>query len=312
MLHGTSAFIFQHKFLLWLYESALQYVTLVDGPIMDPPISQDEACSIALTYWEWDRMYQNNNWNNIANSDVFEYPELLGGGTATSAGNYYVTQGMFSYINSPWRLTTPVCAPGNQYCDTDLKRVFNTNYLTTTGTSIRNYLTNSYYGVFNTFFPVLHGSMHGMIHTYVGCAMSSTTTAAMDPLFYMHHTNIDRFWNLWCDCRGFEYVNCQDLTNDCPQYKAMNPTPGGAVKKDYLTNTAYSVTLDFTLTYYTSATTATFIPQSQWPTIQQMWSMGDEYAPGWCGLYYRYGADKLAPIIQPYCPDTQWNWVNVT
>lgn len=38
---------------------------------------------------------------------------------------------------------------------------------------------------------------HGSVHVEVGGSMSSVPTAAQDPIFYLHHANVDRQWNLW-------------------------------------------------------------------------------------------------------------------
>jgi hypothetical protein len=38
---------------------------------------------------------------------------------------------------------------------------------------------------------------HGSVHVQVGGWMSSVPTAAHDPIFYLHHSNVDRLWNLW-------------------------------------------------------------------------------------------------------------------
>ena len=38
---------------------------------------------------------------------------------------------------------------------------------------------------------------HGSVHVQVGGGMGSVPTAARDPIFYLHHANVDRQWNLW-------------------------------------------------------------------------------------------------------------------
>ena len=38
---------------------------------------------------------------------------------------------------------------------------------------------------------------HGNVHVYTGGWMSSVPTAAQDPIFYLHHSNVDRLWDLW-------------------------------------------------------------------------------------------------------------------
>ena len=39
--------------------------------------------------------------------------------------------------------------------------------------------------------------IHDGIHVWVGGTMSEIPVAAYDPLFYAHHTMIDRLWWLW-------------------------------------------------------------------------------------------------------------------
>lgn len=49
---------------------------------------------------------------------------------------------------------------------------------------------------FNSFSSSLE-SPHGSIHVSIGGWMSSIATAAQDPIFWLHHGNVDRYWNLW-------------------------------------------------------------------------------------------------------------------
>ena len=38
---------------------------------------------------------------------------------------------------------------------------------------------------------------HGSVHVAVGGKMSSVSSAAQDPIFWAHHAQVDRIWNLW-------------------------------------------------------------------------------------------------------------------
>lgn len=55
-----------------------------------------------------------------------------------------------------------------------------------------------------------HGGMesraHDLIHDSVGGVgdMGDPDTAARDPIFWLHHANVDRLWNRWLDARGHE------------------------------------------------------------------------------------------------------------
>jgi tyrosinase len=49
---------------------------------------------------------------------------------------------------------------------------------------------------FATFTSSLEG-VHNGVHVWVGGTMSVIPTAPSDPVFWMHHANIDRLWAQW-------------------------------------------------------------------------------------------------------------------
>ena len=51
-------------------------------------------------------------------------------------------------------------------------------------------------GTFNAFTPALQG-IHNSGHVWVGGSMGSVATAPADPVFWMHHAEIDRIWAAW-------------------------------------------------------------------------------------------------------------------
>lgn len=50
---------------------------------------------------------------------------------------------------------------------------------------------------FASFSSSLEGTPHGAVHVSIGGWMSNVPTAAQDPIFWLHHANIDRLWGLW-------------------------------------------------------------------------------------------------------------------
>lgn len=50
---------------------------------------------------------------------------------------------------------------------------------------------------FQAFQNSLEGNPHASVHVMVGGDMSFIETSARDPVFWAHHTNIDRMWNVW-------------------------------------------------------------------------------------------------------------------
>jgi tyrosinase len=65
--------------------------------------------------------------------------------------------------------------------------------LATIASNIPAVMTDTTY---TSFRPDLEG-VHGMVHVWVGGSMSSIATAPADPIFWMHHANIDRIWWNW-------------------------------------------------------------------------------------------------------------------
>ena len=51
-------------------------------------------------------------------------------------------------------------------------------------------------GTFSTFTGGLEG-IHNGVHVWVGGTMSWIATAPTDPIFWMHHAQIDRLWSVW-------------------------------------------------------------------------------------------------------------------
>lgn len=52
-------------------------------------------------------------------------------------------------------------------------------------------------GTNNAFEPKLENAPHNPVHDIIGNYMADIATAPIDPIFYLHHCNIDRLWNAW-------------------------------------------------------------------------------------------------------------------
>lgn len=50
---------------------------------------------------------------------------------------------------------------------------------------------------FSSFSSLLEGNPHGIVHVMVGGDMGAVETSARDPLFWAHHANVDRLWEVW-------------------------------------------------------------------------------------------------------------------
>jgi tyrosinase len=296
-LHGTSTFVPQHKAMLWLFESALRMVCQRSGLFT---IAQ--CCKLALPYWDWllgftfvSGMTNGGYWGNMHNTDVFEYPDIMG--DATPGPNSYIDEGLFAASGQ-------FDPPGR-----DLRRGFivrNLNNATNPRT-MANWIVNNPRYV--NFLPYIHGSMHGQFHTYIGYEMSNTDTAARDPLFWMHHCNVDRLFHLWADCHGYETITESTLSMPT-HYVEQNPIGLSGTPKTYPSGTIINVGVDTRMDLRLTATYATFLSANEFPTPKQMFEMGPN-AP-WGGVNYRYGPDSFiaAQNLDTRCPNKVWSWVN--
>lgn len=70
---------------------------------------------------------------------------------------------------------------------------------------------------------VMEAQAHDLLHVAVGAGggnMGRTSTAAQDPIFWLHHANVDRLWNRWLDGRGHDLP---DETADADWYSQQFP-----------------------------------------------------------------------------------------
>jgi tyrosinase len=51
-------------------------------------------------------------------------------------------------------------------------------------------------------FGTLETTPHGAVHVDIGGLMQDPDTAAQDPIFWLHHANIDRLWSIWLSTPG--------------------------------------------------------------------------------------------------------------
>lgn len=63
------------------------------------------------------------------------------------------------------------------------------------------------HGDYDTFNELLDGTPHGTVHVRVGTTanMGAVPTAANDPIFWLHHANIDRIWESWRAAGGTDH-----------------------------------------------------------------------------------------------------------
>jgi hypothetical protein len=170
----------------WEYQAAIHGTTRPDNL---PSWNTCHKPGFSFFFLAWHRMY------------VYFFERIL----RAKAGNPNLTLPYWNYQ------TNPVLHPdyrnsaaGNPLYDATRSASINGGGALPNSimTSFENSLNNntSYYP-----FQTAINSPHGSVHTTIGGNMFSTSSAAKDPVFWLHHCNIDRLWERWlrkCGGRG--------------------------------------------------------------------------------------------------------------
>ncbi|KAJ3060053.1 hypothetical protein HK102_009687, partial [Quaeritorhiza haematococci] len=172
--HGVPVFLPWHRYFTWLYEEALRTI--------DP--------SITVPYWDWvqDAAFPHQ-------SDIFQAFGGNGDQNAPGSRQGCVTSGPFA----SWQITVPPPAErGGNPC---LKRCFDGQ-----GNTIQPFwpLDGMIAEVFNAttfaeFSPKFEAGPHGRVHNGIGggCGDMSQMYSVNDPIFFLHHSNVDRLYARW-------------------------------------------------------------------------------------------------------------------
>ncbi|KAJ2547965.1 hypothetical protein EV175_005018 [Coemansia sp. RSA 1933] len=159
--HGNSNFFPFHRKFTWDYENMLRKYD----------------SSVVLPYWNEPIDYQNPSTSTILGSKYL-------GGNGDSSTNC-VTNG----IGANWQLVYP-----NDHCfqrvftgNGDIPAWYSPEYITSVIQSSTTYAELR---------AGIENSIHGIIHLSMGGDMN-TMYSPMDPVFWLHHANCDRYWAQW-------------------------------------------------------------------------------------------------------------------
>jgi tyrosinase len=175
--HGWEQFLTWHRAYMYEFEKLLQ----------------DVIPAVTLPYWDWTMpVYENGTTGEIP--DAFK--EKPAGGSSGFE------------VNPLW---DPLRFPGHYPEGDSLSGTFHHHYPTKEDIdeiqAIDNWLDYGGGPQSNQAFGALSMNPHNMIHIYCGGTgtadnptwsdMFNNLTAANDPIFWVHHTNIDRLWSEW-------------------------------------------------------------------------------------------------------------------
>jgi len=186
--HGSFFFLAWHRMYLYYFEKILRAAVR--------EATSDPAADFALPFWDYE------------NPDNHDLPEPLRN-PANNTNPLWVAQ-RASNCNSGAE-----CVSAEEASDTDALAL--TDFCSGSGAGASGCMTGissdeSFAGGFiaapnhSASFPgELELQPHGVVHNAVGGPtgwMSYFTCAARDPVFWLHHANIDRLWQVWLNQGG--------------------------------------------------------------------------------------------------------------
>jgi len=167
--------------LSWAYQAAIH------GTLSGPPQPAWSTCEHGtLEFLSWHRMY------------LYWFERII----RKKSGDPNFALPFWNYESASERyLPPPFRTPGTGLYVADADRGTGWN----SGSSFLQASTVSTAGCmpqvpFSSFSSNLEGTPHAAVHIAFGNTggwMGSVPTAAQDPIFYLHHCNIDRLWNAW-------------------------------------------------------------------------------------------------------------------
>jgi tyrosinase len=180
------------------FKTTRNYASLIDG-IARMKENTNAADKRSWTYWV--NVHQNFCPHNIAyflawhRGYLFYFEQQL---RAVSGNNSLVLPYWDYYTNPslPVEFTNPA-----SYNPLYAPRV-NTNVSAAlTLAPFANTVTNMQRGLANAFEPSLESMPHNPVHNIIGNVMANMQSP-IDPIFWLHHANIDRLWTAWQQSGG--------------------------------------------------------------------------------------------------------------
>jgi hypothetical protein len=173
--HGSFYFFSWHRMYLYYFERILRAAS------GDP--------NLALPYWNY------TDDTHLSDPDRRQLP-LAFRQPADASNPLFVSQ-----RNPAINDGTGFLPPG----DVDYSQAFEyTNFegLVGSGSASFGGPTRPNHPTSNDDFGALESTPHNVVHDDIGGLMRDPNTSARDPIFYLHHANIDRLWKRWLGLGG--------------------------------------------------------------------------------------------------------------
>jgi hypothetical protein len=251
--------LFSNRWFAWQFEKAMQDFS---------------GRCIYLPYWDSERDSQREWASHIFHEDTFG----TWGGTRSSGGNQCTADGVFNSFTSPFG------SSGSNEGQMCLERLFRPNIGFSGEAEVLAIMTNNdryASGNTNGFRIDFEAGAHELVHVIVGGQMDSYWSVA-DPLFYLHHSNVDRLWTMWQDYWDHDEEHKDDL-RDPWHYD------GDLDRRLTFGSAADSVSWDFRMQYEDGTW--------DYPTAREVLSNDGDM------MSVRYMNDRLATLVPGYQPN---------
>ncbi|KAF7536038.1 hypothetical protein G7054_g4904 [Neopestalotiopsis clavispora] len=164
-VHGVGAFLPFHRYYMTVHERMIR---------------QECGYTGRMPYWD-----EVNEVSDLAGSDLWKDEYFGGNGVGTSR---CIQSGSFANLTLRWQLN-------NQVGDHCLTRDFNQNGFNAAAQT--NIDRCNAIGAFADARSCWEGSPHSAGHGGVGGIMVDPTLSPGDPVFYLHHSYLDKLWHEW-------------------------------------------------------------------------------------------------------------------
>jgi tyrosinase len=172
--HSTSLFLPWHRMYLSVFEKVL-----IDIIATLPDVDDETKAAWALPYWDYDRTDSN------LLPPAFRESKLPDG-----SDNPLREPSRVSQVNAGTLAARPDETTSQFWFAQRLFQV-------TQGPSFGGTSIGRHHPIGGAPFGELENGPHNAIHGFVGGLMNNGNTAAFDPIFWLHHANIDRCWEIW-------------------------------------------------------------------------------------------------------------------
>jgi len=189
-LNALKVGIYKMKALPYTDPTSWAYQSAIHGTTMNDNLTSWNTChknGETDFFFSWHRMY------------LYFFERIL----RAKSGREYLTLPYWDTQANPsippsYRENSPV----NPLYDATRNSTMNN------GGSLPSTISTAYNSSFNiipyySFQNDLNGGPHGAVHNTISGNMAFVTTAAQDPVFWLHHSNVDRLWEKWLGmCNG--------------------------------------------------------------------------------------------------------------